>query len=640
LIGCGRDEYSLSPIALAFNSMPAPSMEMTSMLLSTNCASDAAGSLSDVAPELIPGDCRGLNFWHIDQSLRQLLGLLADGEELRHFTPHFERLGEMAGGTLDELASIADKHPPALVPRDRHGRDCDDIDYHPAYRRMERIAFGEFGMAAIGHKAGVLGWPGIATPLMKYTLTYLFSQAEFGLLCPVNGNDAAVDVLFRHGGDALRERLAGVLSQDMDGLLKVGHFMTEKAGGSDLAHIDTRAEFDGEAWRIHGEKWFCSAIDADYVLVLARPQGAPEGTAGLGMFVVPRLLDDGSRNRYRIVRLKNKLGTRSMATGEVVFEGAMAYAIGEGRNGIKFAVLPINASRLSHGVRAAGMMRRCLNESLHFARRRMAFGKKVIDHPLMRRSLMKIMVPAEQALSASMFVASSMALAKQGDPQAQKVVRLATALLKFRACRDNATVATAAMEVRGGCGYIEEWVTARLVRDAQTGLLWEGTSNINALDIVTRAVAKNGAHVALHSRLLDLLRDAGIPEPLRSELESAMSDGIERISRVAAQPELALLARSASSRLYHVMSAVLLASEGARLFKKTGDARRMLLGWMVLAYRVRREDLLDGDRAQGDACAAAMLLDEERPVTMEDVFAVIGKRASNVDAPLVNTVSA
>ncbi|CPJ80433.1 acyl-CoA dehydrogenase [Bordetella pertussis] len=581
------------------------------------------------AAESIPNDCRGQNFWRLDPSLRQLLALCADTEELRHFTPHFDRLGELAGNTLDELADAADKHPPTLAPRDRHGRDVDRIDYHPAYREMERIAFSEFGMAAIGHKPGVLGWPGHASPLVKYTLTYLFSQAEFGLLCPVNGNDAAVGMIQRYADDTLKQRMAGMLSQDMRTLLKIGHFMTERTGGSDLAGIGTHARFDGSAWKIYGEKWFYSAIDADYVLVLARPEGAPAGTRGLGMFVVPRLLEDGTRNRYRIARLKNKLGTRSMATGEVVFDGALAHAIGQGRDGIRYAVLPINASRLSHGVRAAGIMRRCLNESLHFARRRAAFGKPVIAHPLMKRSLLKIMVPTEQALSACMFVASTMHRAGADDPRDRKIVRLATALLKFRACRDNATVATAAMEVRGGSGYIEEWINARLVRDAQTGLLWEGTSNINALDIVTRAVARDAAHEALRQRLMELARDARVPPRHGAALTQAVEEAVARIAAIAADPQLEHLARSASSRLYHVMTAVLLAHEGAMLAARTGDARRLLLSWMVLMHRIEHAEPFDGEHARRESRAADLLLDVDRPVTLEALHAVTGMLDAN-----------
>ena len=230
-------------------------------------------------------------------------------------------------------------------------------------------------------------------------------------------------------------------------------------------------------------------------LLLARPEGAPAGTKGLALFALPRRLKDGSRNAYRIVRLKDKLGTRSMASGEILLEGAVAYLVGDAGPGLKQMMEQVNLSRLSHGVRAAAMMRRCVNEAMVCARTRTAFGKTIIDYPLLRRQLAQ-----DHAAGRTVAVDVLVRGRRDGPRQcriasdAESSLRILTPLLKFRACRDNIPVATGAMEVRGGNGYIEEWVNARLVRDAHIGVLWEGTSNINALDIITRAVGKSRAH--------------------------------------------------------------------------------------------------------------------------------------------------
>ena len=184
----------------------------------------------------------------------------------------------------------------------------------------------------------------------------------------------------------------------------------------------------------------------------------------------------------------------------------MAYPVGRLDQGLKQMMDQVNLSRLSHGVRAAAMMRRCVNEALTAARHRVAFGKPVIEHPLARRQLMKLMVPTEQALSMAMAAAAVMGEADAGSAEAADVLRILTPLVKFRACRDNVAVATGAMEMRGGNGYIEEWVNARLVRDAQIGLLWEGTSNINALDVIGRAVGRAKAHKALEALLRGRLK--------------------------------------------------------------------------------------------------------------------------------------
>ena len=220
------------------------------------------------------------------------------------------------------------------------------------------------------------------------------------------------------------------------------------------------------------------------------------------------------------MRLKDKLGTRSMASGEIRLEGAVAYPVGRLDQGLKQMMDQVNLSRLSHGVRAAAMMRRCVNEALTVARHRVAFGKPIIEHPLLRRQLMKLIVPAEQALSMAMAAAAVMGEADAGSAEAAEVLRILTPLVKFRACRDNVTVATGAMEVRGGNGYIEEWVNARLVRDAQIGLLWEGTSNINALDVIGRAVGKSQAHKALEALLRGRLKEtAGLPAAFTGRLD-------------------------------------------------------------------------------------------------------------------------
>src|SRR5215831_10802302 len=363
--------------------------------------------------DLLAPDCRGLNFFRIDASLRPLLSLYLDPQTLARFEPHFDRLGALAGGRLDELAAIADKHPPVLHARDRAGRDEDWIEYHPAYREMEAIAFGDFQFHAMSHRAGVLGFDSPLPPVAKYVLQYLFVQAEFGLMCPISVTDTSIHLIVKYGSDELKARLLPrMLSADPAVQWKGTQFMTEKAGGSDVGAIETVARREGGAWHLYGEKWFCSHADADVALLLARPEGAPAGTRGLALFAMPRRLEDGRRNAYRIVRLKDKLGTRSMASGEIRLEGALAYPVGDLASGFKQMLDQVNLSRLSHGVRAAAMMRRCLNEALVAARGRAAFGRRVVEQPLMRRQLMKLMVPAEQALSMALFTADAMGRAQ------------------------------------------------------------------------------------------------------------------------------------------------------------------------------------------------------------------------------------
>jgi alkylation response protein AidB-like acyl-CoA dehydrogenase len=572
-------------------------------------------------PDHLALDCAGENFYAIDRGLRELLRLYLAPGDFKHLEPHFHRLGELAGGRLDELARAADKHPPVVNPRDRFGRDEDWIDYHASYREMENIAFGDFQFHAMSHRAGALGMERPLPAVAKYALQYLFVQAEFGLMCPISATDTSVHLIRKFASAELKEYLLPkMLSGDVATMWKGTQFMTERAGGSDVGTIETVARLDDGEWRLYGDKWFCSHADGDVALMLARPEGAPSGTAGLALFALPRRLKDGRRNAYRIVRLKDKLGTRSMASGEILLEGAVAYLVGDAKAGLKQMMEQVNLSRLSHGVRAAAMMRRCVNEAMICARTRSTFGKTIIDYPLLRRQLLKITVPTEQALSMFLFAASTMDRANAGSKDAESILRILTPLLKFRACRDNVPVATGAMEVRGGNGYIEEWVNARLVRDAHIGVLWEGTSNINALDITIRAVGKSRAHKALQAELTRLLDDAAaIPASFRHRLGQTLDRCISFAERVAAEPALEDNARAAASSLYHVTSAILMAWESAQ---PDADARRALYARSILDHRLGVQDPLQASNSQSERAAADILL-SDRQVSFAEIAGLL-----------------
>ncbi|MCZ6889799.1 MAG: acyl-CoA dehydrogenase family protein [Gammaproteobacteria bacterium] len=556
-------------------------------------------------------DCVGQNFFDQDISLQGLITLYLDEDLRDHMLPHFRRLGEIAGGRLDELSRLSDRHEPILHPRNSRGVDEEWIEFHPAYREMEQIGFGDFGIHCMSRKPGAFGWEGVVPALAKYVFQYLFVQSEFGLMCPISVTDTSALLIQRYGSEEVKERfLPGMLSQDMSKILKGAQFMTEKTGGSDVSNIELEARLEDGQWRLYGEKWFCSCADGDVALLLARPQGAVKGNNGLGLFALPRHLDDGNRNRYRIVRLKEKLGTRSMASGEIIFDGAVAYALGEAgpgvNQGLKMMMDQVNMSRLSHGVRAAAMMRRCLNEAMVVARNRIAFGEKIIDKPLLRRQLMKLMVPTEQALSMCMFIGQQLELADAGDQQAERLTRILTPLLKFRACRDNISVATGAMEIRGGNGFIEDWVNPKLVRDAHTGVLWEGTSNIKALDVTKRAIAKVGAHINLAEGLRDMVKAAdGLPGQFRGELDNTIDHAVAFAEKVALSDNEPM-ARKASDALYHVVTAVLLATEGAALGTMGEDSRRLIMARMVIDHRLRAKDPLAIENDDSQAVAALL----------------------------------
>ncbi len=586
-----------------------------------------SGRIADFAGKagLIAPDTSGMNFYRADPALTDLLRIHLPDSLFRHIEPHLDRLGSLAGGRLDECARLADRHVPVLHQRDRFGRDVQWIEYHPAYRELERAAFGEFGIHAMSLRKGILGWPEKYPVVAKHAFTFLFNQAEFGLGCPINVTDGCAKLLASFGSEDLKTKyLDGLTQTDMSKLTQGGQFMTEKEGGSDVGTLATTAVQEGDHWRLFGEKWFCSNADAEVVMLLARPQGAGPGTRGVGLFLMPRKLDDGSPNHYRIVRLKDKLGTRSMASGEIKLEGAIAYAVGRLDRGFVQMAEMVNSSRLSNGVKSTALMRRAHHDAMTVARNRMVFGSRIIDLPLARRQLMKIMLATEQALSLSFVTADALDRAEAGSQDAAALLRILTPTLKFRATRDARKVCGDALEMRGGIGYVEEFATARLLRDAHLGSIWEGTGNIVAIDALTRAVGRHGADAALaadlHARLDDSAR---VPQGWRDRLRELTDRAVAFAREVAGQPDREDDARRATSLLYHVASAVALSWEAGRIEEMRGDARRVLLSRLVIDHRVSASDpfqpadngrvraiteLLLGERAAGMAEVGELLV--------------------------------
>jgi alkylation response protein AidB-like acyl-CoA dehydrogenase len=543
-------------------------------------------------PGLLAPDTIGMNFYRADPALTDLLRLHLPEATFRHIEPHLDRLGAMAGGHLDECARLADRHTPVLHQRDKFGRDTQWIEYHPAYRELERAAFGEFGIHAMSIRKGILGWPDKYPVVAKHAFTFLFNQAEFGLGCPINVTDGCAKLLNNFGSEALKAKyLDGLTQTDMGKLTQGGQFMTEKEGGSDVGTLTTVAVQEDDHWRLHGEKWFCSNADAEVVMLLARPEGAGPGTRGVGLFLMPRRLDDGSQNHYRIVRLKDKLGTRSMASGEIKFEGAIAYAVGKLDRGFVQMAEMVNSSRLSNGVKSTALMRRAYHDAMTVARNRVVFGSRIVDKPLAQRQLMKIMVATEQGLSLSFLTADALDRAEAGSQDAAALLRILTPTLKFRATRDARKVCGDALEMRGGIGYIEEFATARLLRDAHLGSIWEGTGNIVAIDALTRAIGRHGADGALaadlHARLDD---SANVPVAWRDRLREVTDRAVGFAREVAGKMDNEADARRATSLLYHVASAVAFAWEGSRIHELRGDARRLLLSRMVVDHRLSAGD--------------------------------------------------
>jgi acyl-CoA dehydrogenase len=363
----------------------------------------------------------------------------------------------------------------------------------------------------------------------------VFAQAEAGLYCPVCCTDGVARILEHFSPDLATRFVPRLTSTDPETLLQGAMFMTEKAGGSDLSRIETEARLENGAWRLHGEKWFCSNVDAGLILTIAR---APEG---LTVFLVPAEVD-GDRNRFRIERLKDKLGVASMPTGEVVYDGALGYPIGPTGRGIRVAAELFNISRIYNAVASVGGAKRALREAVAAATDRVAFGASVARQPLAMQELARFQVELEAntalVLEAVRFLD---AVDGGGAEHDRRMLRVLTPLAKLITAKFAVRAASEAMELLGGNGYIEDFDTPRLLRDAQVLPIWEGTTNVLTLDTI-RSMVREGTLEAL-------LADARGRLPTDGELATPAKQAAEALERLELEAHPVLAGDQAAARV-------------------------------------------------------------------------------------------
>ena len=540
-------------------------------------------------------DSKGTNAYYRDKSFSKLLEFYSGKDMLSKIESKFVELGEIVGSELEDLALSADKNSPKLSKRSRDGSFTNTIEKHPDFIKLEKYAFEKFGLAAMSHRHGVFGMQQALPPIVKYGLTFLFVQSEFGLCCPLSMTDSLTRTLKKFGENKLIDKFFDQLtSQNLDELFQGGMFMTEQHAGSDVGSIDTYAEnIDGE-WYLTGDKWFCSNPDADLAMVLARYDKNVSGTKGLALFLLPKKLDNGKLNSYEIIRLKDKLGGRSFASGEIRLNKAFAYIVGDPKEGFKQMTDMINMSRLSNGVRASGMMQRCLQESLFISNTRHAFNKKLIDLPLMQKQILKMLIVTEASRSMVFKAADLLDKADNGDTISQQIFRMITPLIKFRACRDVRKVAGDAMEIRGGSGYIEEWLDPKILRDSHLGSIWEGTSNIISLDTI-RALKKDNNIETLKNYLIEMVQNN-----LETEHTKTLLTAIENVFSFVSKEiddDFTSSSRQVTSSLYYLCASVFLNSEGEYC---ESLAPRKKISELLIKYKINQSSPLERDNLDCD----------------------------------------
>ncbi len=519
----------------------------------------------------------------VAQDAALLAGLEREGAGW--YVDDLHRLGRRAGTAQAQQWGVeANENEPVLKTHDRFGHRVDEVEFHPSWHALMDVAVSE-GLAAPWS-----GGPG--AHVARAAGFYTWSQVEGGHGCPISMTSAVVPAL-RLQSDLASSYEPLLQSRSYDpglraplgkaGLL-AGMGMTEKQGGSDVRANTTAAVRDGDTWRLTGHKWFTSAPMCDLFLVLAQAPG------GLSCFLVPRVLPDGTRNTFRIQRLKDKLGNRSNASSEPEFDQTVAWLVGEEGRGVRTIIEMVSMTRLDCVIGSASLMRQGLTQAIHHTRHRSAFGGLLVDKPAMQNVLADLALESEASTTLMMRLAGAVDRAAAGDRQEQAFKRLAVAVGKYWVTKRAPVFAGEALECLGGNGYVEESGMPRLYREAPLNSVWEGSGNVNALDVL-RAMAREPESVEAFFAEVALADDARVTSYV-ADLQKDLGEADEVSARRLV--ERLALALQGSLLVRHAPPAVADAFCASRLGGDWGHAFGTLPRGLDLAAVVQRAAPVSG----------------------------------------------
>ena len=503
------------------------------------------------------------NLFDADLPLRE--SLEREGASWAHDLVH--ELGRLAG-TQEAIdwGFQANANPPQLHTHNRFGDRIDEVEFHPAWHELMNVA--------VGHGLHALPWrePRPGAHAARAAAFYVWSQVEGGHGCPVSMTYAALPTL-RKAPQLAAQWEPLMTSLDYDPGLRpaptkkgvlFGMAMTERQGGSDVRANTTRAVPTGSNGEhlLSGHKWFCSAPMCDAFLVLAQAPG------GLSCFLLPRVLPDGTRNSFHIERLKDKLGNRSNASSEVALDGAWAVLVGEEGKGVRTIIEMVNHTRLDCVIGSASLMRQAVAQATHHTAHRRAFGKLLSDQPLMVNVLADLAVESEATTILMMRLAG--AFDRAADPAEALFKRIGVAIAKFWTCKRAIAVVAEALECHGGNGYVEESILPRLYREAPLNSIWEGSGNVNALDVL-RAMQREHETVSAYLSEVELARSADARlDTAIDELKREIADTNDVESRARRLVERMAVVLQASLLLRYGESAVTELFVNSRLSREWG----------------------------------------------------------------------
>lgn len=520
------------------------------------------------------------NTFNSDVCLRQCLQFYMPDAIWSDAHAALSRMGERAAFEMPSLALACEQQPPRLVGYDAWGRRIDKIEVHPAWDRLKQIA-AEEGIVATAYERRY----GDRSRLLQMALLYLYHPSSAVFSCPLAMTDGAARALELYGDDALKNgAFKALTSRDPSQFWTSGQWMTERTGGSDVRTSQTKALPCERGWELFGDKWFTSATTSEMAMTLARPQGDRD----LSLFYLEMRDADGQLNQLHIHRLKDKLGTRALPTAELTLNGTVAKLVGGQGKGIRKIASLFNITRIYNAVCAIGSMRRSLDLAQDYAHKRVAFGQRIIDHPLHLKTLAEWEMRFAGCLQLVFFVADLLGKDECGtDATAAPILRLLTPVTKLFTAKQAIACVSEMLECFGGAGYVEDTGLPVMLRDVQVLSIWEGTTNVLSLDVL-RAMTKESAFAPYTDWLVQVL--ARISSAALSSDAQRLKSLVQQLQKqgnglVAGGPQAAQLqAREFAFFVAHVtMAALLLRQADALLERQPQQAEMAVLcaKWQV-----------------------------------------------------------
>lgn len=523
------------------------------------------------------------NFFESDIILKEYLTSKLSGQAFEYMESKLQLTGRRAATEMDALSLDADKHGPQLIKRDFFGENIDEVKFHPSYQRLLEYAV-DSEMFRVKWQPELKAKFSRELHRLGFASGYLFAMSESGQYCPLCMTDGVARLIDLYCENTDKERLLPhIYTDNAENLFTGAMFLTEKSGGSDVGRNIVKAtRKEGNIYSLNGEKWFCSNVNAEIIFALARTDENVQGTRGLSIFLVEKNKQNGEKNPLPIIRLKDKLGVRSMASAECLLTDTEGKLVGEEFQGFKIMTDMINLSRLYNSVAALSCSRRALIEAYTFVQQRESFGKKAIEHTLIKDKLYEL-----GSLHIANFYLTWRAIealdnADNGHEQEAQLVRLLTPMVKKWSAEKGVYLVRESMELMGGIGYIEDGIMPKLMRDVLVLPIWEGAGNIMTLDMLRATFKSDGLKVMLQ----EILKTA----ELNAEFTDIIYTYARKISNEAAslanaeKSELELKAKYLFEELTTLYQLSLIISES-----NESNAKRMLPAARFLQMQLNRQ---------------------------------------------------